>query len=82
MEGRCPGVQYALAALLIISSQSLINLCLVSFHALMIGFVAGGPIPAFGAFAKDFDVSLDAAAYIVSIQVGGISLYSVFCFES
>lgn len=49
-------------------SQSRINLFLIAFHALMIGFVAGSPIPAFEAFANDFDVSIDAAAYIVSIQ--------------
>ncbi|CAH0024869.1 unnamed protein product [Clonostachys rhizophaga] len=48
--------------------KSRINLFLIAFHALMIGFVAGSPIPAFQAFANDFDVSIDAAAYIVSIQ--------------
>ncbi|CAG9956747.1 unnamed protein product [Clonostachys rosea f. rosea IK726] len=48
--------------------KSRINLFLIAFHALMIGFVAGSPIPAFEAFANDFDVSIDAAAYIVSIQ--------------
>ncbi|CAG9981064.1 unnamed protein product [Clonostachys byssicola] len=48
--------------------KSRINLFLIAFHALMIGFVAGSPIPAFEAFSNDFDVSIDAAAYIVSIQ--------------
>ncbi|KAK7224687.1 hypothetical protein V2G26_012690 [Clonostachys chloroleuca] len=38
--------------------KSRINLFLIAFHALMIGFVAGSPIPAFEAFANDFDVAV------------------------
>ena len=35
----------------------------------MIGFMTGGLIPAFGAVAEEFDVSLDTAVYTVSAQV-------------
>ena len=45
------------------------NLALISFHALMIGFMTGGLIPAFGAVAEEFNISLNTATYTVSIQV-------------
>ncbi|KAF7560761.1 hypothetical protein G7046_g3381 [Stylonectria norvegica] len=49
--------------------QSLTNLFLLSFHALMIGFMTGGPISAFQAFSNEFNVSLNAASYTVSSQI-------------
>ncbi|KAH8892862.1 putative MFS transporter [Thozetella sp. PMI_491] len=58
--------------------KSLLNLSLLSFHALMVGFMTGGPISAFGAFADEFDVSIDAAAYTVSVPIVILGMAPLF----
>ncbi|KEF58458.1 uncharacterized protein A1O9_06384 [Exophiala aquamarina CBS 119918] len=55
-----------------------VNLVLISFHALMIGFMTGGLIPAFGALAEEFDVSLNAAVYTTSTQILFLGIAPLF----
>ena len=55
-----------------------LNLTLISFHALMIGFMTGGLIPAFGAISTEFNVSLNTAVYAVSIQILFLGLAPLF----
>ncbi|KAG9020604.1 hypothetical protein FRB95_003901, partial [Tulasnella sp. JGI-2019a] len=41
----------------------------VAFHAMMGPFLAAAVIPAFLAFAEDFNISITQASYFVSVQI-------------
>lgn len=60
------------------SSQKVINLILVAFHALMSTFMASGIIPAYENIAEDLRVTLQQTSYLTSIQIaviGGAPLF-------
>ncbi|KAK0886973.1 hypothetical protein LTR02_017664 [Friedmanniomyces endolithicus] len=58
--------------------KAFVNLSLVSFHALMIGFMTGGPIAAFSNLADDLDISITTASYSVSVQILLLGLAPLF----
>ena len=58
--------------------KKMINLLLVSFHAMMAIFIAASILPAFPIIAAEFHCSLQRASYLASLQIailGGAPLF-------